>query len=78
MQWLTSVIPATQKAEIRRIEVQGQPRRKVSKTPSQQISWTWWYTHVMPTIREAKIQFCFRPARAKKKKETPQKKKQLE
>jgi hypothetical protein len=28
-----SVIPATQKAKIRRIQVQSQPRKKVSKTP---------------------------------------------
>jgi hypothetical protein len=35
--WLTSVIPAAQKVEISRISVQGQPRKKVSKTPSQPI-----------------------------------------
>jgi hypothetical protein len=32
--WLTSVIPATWEADIRRIEVQGQPGQKVFKTPS--------------------------------------------
>jgi hypothetical protein len=31
--WFTTIIPATQKAEIRRITVQGQPRKKVSETP---------------------------------------------
>jgi hypothetical protein len=31
--------PATWEAEIRRIEVQSQPGQKVSKTPSQSISW---------------------------------------
>jgi hypothetical protein len=35
-EWLTSVIPATKETEIGRITVQGQPRQKVSKTPSQQ------------------------------------------
>jgi hypothetical protein len=33
-QWLVPVILATQKAEIRRIKVQGQPRQIVHKTPS--------------------------------------------
>jgi hypothetical protein len=32
--WLKPVIPATQDAEIRRIEVQGQPGQKVHETPS--------------------------------------------
>jgi hypothetical protein len=41
---LTHVIPASQEAEIGSIAVQGQPgQHKVSKTPSQQISWTWWH-----------------------------------
>jgi hypothetical protein len=29
----TPVIPVTQEVKIRRIQVQGQPRQKVSKTP---------------------------------------------
>jgi hypothetical protein len=33
--WLTSVIPAIQRAEIRRIVVQSQPRQIVLKTKSQ-------------------------------------------
>jgi hypothetical protein len=37
VKWLATVIPATQKAEIRRITVQGQPRQKVTKTPYQPI-----------------------------------------
>jgi hypothetical protein len=41
--WLTSAIPATKKAEIRRIEVQSQPRQIVRETLSQnnpsQIRW---------------------------------------
>jgi hypothetical protein len=36
VQWLMSIIPATQEAEIRRITVQVQPRQNVSKIPSQQ------------------------------------------
>jgi hypothetical protein len=32
--WLPSVIPATQEAEIRRIEVQSQPRQIVHETLS--------------------------------------------
>jgi hypothetical protein len=34
-QWLTPVIPATQEAEIRRIEIQSQPRQIVPETLSQ-------------------------------------------
>jgi hypothetical protein len=34
-QWFTCVTPATRKAEIGRITVQGQLRQKVSKTTSQ-------------------------------------------
>jgi hypothetical protein len=30
--WYTSIIPVTQEVEIRRVMVQGQPRRKVTKT----------------------------------------------
>jgi hypothetical protein len=33
--WLTPVISGIQEAAIRRIMVPGQPREKVSKTPSQ-------------------------------------------
>jgi hypothetical protein len=33
--WLTSTIPATQEAEIRRIMVQGQPGQIVLEAPSQ-------------------------------------------
>jgi hypothetical protein len=32
---------------------QGQHRQKVSESPSQQISWTWWYTLVIPAMLEA-------------------------
>jgi hypothetical protein len=39
-------VPAIQKAEFRRISVQGHSKEKVSKTPSQQISWVWWFTPV--------------------------------
>jgi hypothetical protein len=37
-QWLSLIIPATQEAEVKRIMVQGQPRQKLIKTPSQSIS----------------------------------------
>jgi hypothetical protein len=36
-QWLVPIILATQEMEIRRIVTQGQPRQKVSETPSQPI-----------------------------------------
>jgi hypothetical protein len=35
------IIPATEEAKIRRIVLWGQSGQKVSKTPSQQISWAW-------------------------------------
>jgi hypothetical protein len=34
VQWLTSIIPATQETEIRRIRVVGQPKQKVRETSS--------------------------------------------
>jgi hypothetical protein len=40
--WLTSVILATQQAEIRRITVQNQPRQIVCKTLSQKIALVEW------------------------------------
>jgi hypothetical protein len=40
-QWLMPAIPATQEVEIRRIVVLGQPRQKVSETPSQQTGQVW-------------------------------------
>jgi hypothetical protein len=36
---LTPVIPATQEAEIRRIEVQSQPRQIVKKNPITKKDW---------------------------------------
>jgi hypothetical protein len=43
-QWLTLVIPATWEAEIKRIEVWGQPRQTVPEIPFSTNSWVWWYT----------------------------------
>jgi hypothetical protein len=43
------VITASREAEIGRRVVLGQSRQKVSKIPSQPISWMWWYTPVNPT-----------------------------
>jgi hypothetical protein len=40
--WLTSIIPATWEAEIRKITVQGQKRQKVSGIPSQQQQQNWY------------------------------------
>jgi hypothetical protein len=40
VQWLTSVIPATQEAKIRRITVRSQPEQTVHKTLSQKKSFT--------------------------------------
>jgi hypothetical protein len=47
------IIPATKEAEIRKIMALGQPEEKVSKTPSQQISWLWWPVTVIPATWEA-------------------------
>jgi hypothetical protein len=44
---------ATQEAEIGRILVQGQPRPKVSKIPSQPISQVGWHMSVVPATWEA-------------------------
>jgi hypothetical protein len=43
----------TQEVEIRRIAVQAQAMQKVSKTPSPQKSWVWWYIPVIPAMQEA-------------------------
>jgi hypothetical protein len=51
-QCLIPVVSATGEAEIRRIVVQGHPRQKVSKTPSQPTSQLWWFTPVIPAMRE--------------------------
>jgi hypothetical protein len=51
--WPMLIIQTIQEAEIRRIEVQGQPRQKVSKTPSQSIMWVYWHASVVPAIWEA-------------------------
>lgn len=35
-----------------RITVQGQPEQKVSRTPSQPVSWSWWCTPAVPAMQE--------------------------
>jgi hypothetical protein len=40
-QWLMPIIPATQQVEIRKIMIKGQPGRKVSESPFQQVSPGW-------------------------------------
>jgi hypothetical protein len=42
VQGFTSVIPTIQDVETRKMEVQSQLGKKVSKTTSQQISLVWW------------------------------------
>jgi hypothetical protein len=60
-------IPATQKVEIRRIEVQGQPRHKVSETPSQQTRWTWWFISAILVMWEAVVEESpYKASRGKK------------
>jgi hypothetical protein len=41
---LRAVISATQEVEIKRIAVQGQPGKIVSRASPQSISWAWWCT----------------------------------
>jgi hypothetical protein len=50
--WFISVIPATQEAEIRRIIVLCQAGRKVTETPSYQISQAWWHIPVIQAVQE--------------------------
>jgi hypothetical protein len=50
-----SVILATQEAEIRSIKVQGQRGQKVGETPSQKISWKWWFPAVILSVWEVQV-----------------------
>jgi hypothetical protein len=50
--WPTSVIPAIQEAQIRRITIQGQYRQKVSETLSPSISLACWHAPVNPAPKE--------------------------
>jgi hypothetical protein len=47
------VISVTWEVGIRRIAIQGQPRQRVSKTLSEEISWLWWYVPMDPAMLEA-------------------------
>jgi hypothetical protein len=51
----TPIILAIQEAKIGRIVVGGQPKQKVSKTPSQPKSCVWWCTPVIPAPGEAQV-----------------------
>jgi hypothetical protein len=53
MQCLTSVISATKEAEIRWIMVLGQPKSKVSESPSQPVSQAWLYIPAISAMQEA-------------------------
>jgi hypothetical protein len=48
-----TIILATQEAVIRRIEVQSQPWKKVSKAPSQPTSQVLWFTSVISAMQKA-------------------------
>jgi hypothetical protein len=50
---LTPIIPTMQKAETRRIMVQGKSVQKVTKTLSQRTSQEWWHISVITAIQEA-------------------------
>jgi hypothetical protein len=52
--WLPA-IPATWEVEIRKITVQGQSRKNVYETPSQQMSWPWWFPFVNPSQVEGQV-----------------------
>jgi hypothetical protein len=50
---------------------QGQPGKRVSKTPSQQISQAWWHAPVIPAVQDAverKITIQDQPGQKKKPK----------
>jgi hypothetical protein len=54
--WLVSIITASQESEMGRITVQGQPRKKVSKTPFQSTeSWMGWYVPVISAMWETRL-----------------------
>jgi hypothetical protein len=62
------VIPATWKVEVGRKSRGSQFEtilgKEVSETPSQQISWAWWFMSAIPAIQEAtvrKIMVCAQP-----------------
>jgi hypothetical protein len=45
--WCRPAIPGTQE-----VEVQSQSGQKVSKIPTQQISWEWWHMPVTPITQD--------------------------
>jgi hypothetical protein len=51
-QWLTPLIPASQKAEIRKILVQDKSRKKVRETLTPSISRMCWHASVIPAAQE--------------------------
>jgi hypothetical protein len=56
-----TIIPATLKVEFGRITVQDQPRKKVSKIPSQPTSQEWWVSLRNPG-RTKKEECSLKPA----------------
>jgi hypothetical protein len=53
--WLVPIISSTLAVEIWRVTVQNYLRKKVIKTPFQQISQAWWHMPVIPVYMEAKV-----------------------
>jgi hypothetical protein len=49
---LTSVIPATQEAEIERILIRASPGKKLVRPHLNKTSWAWWCVPVIPTTQE--------------------------
>jgi hypothetical protein len=52
--WGAPVIPTTQVAEIRRITVPDQPRKKVHETYLNRETWVWWHIPVTPVMARSK------------------------
>jgi hypothetical protein len=66
------VVPPTHKADIGRIDVVGQHRQKVGRTPSHPTSWVWWFMSVILATLEVEIgRIIFRGLPGQKVSKTP-------